>query len=107
MPGSILHPGNVGCNRLIQQGATPLLSVDDVIDQLQSERMSDRVAIQNEIAPGPLEEQLLDHLSDIPVHVDDITRRTALPSAQIGGLLAIMELKGIVRQVGALQYVKT
>ena len=34
IPGSILHPGSLGCNRLIQQGATPLLSVDDVLDQI-------------------------------------------------------------------------
>ena len=39
VPGSILHPGSAGCNQLIQKGATPLLAVDDVLDQLRFDRM--------------------------------------------------------------------
>ena len=35
VPGNILNAGSVGCNILIQQGATPLLSLQDVLEQLE------------------------------------------------------------------------
>jgi len=105
VPGSILHPGSAGCNRLIQEGAIPLLSVDDVLDQLNLSRVPDQRAVQQSVPPDPLEAELLAHLSGEPRHVDEIVRRSNLPSAQISSLLAIMELKGLVRQVSSMCYV--
>jgi DNA processing protein len=39
------------------------------------------------------------------VHIDDIRRETGLPIAQVSSTLAMMELKGMVRQVGGMNYV--
>ena len=106
VPGSILHPGSVGCNALIQSGATPLLSIDDVLDSLNLKRLGDKESARAAIASDPLEDQLLNHLSFEPSTVDDIVRGSAMPSAQVSSLLTIMELKGLVRQVNALSYVR-
>jgi DNA processing protein len=35
VPGNITSPLSIGCNRLIAQGATPVLSVDDVMEKLR------------------------------------------------------------------------
>lgn len=107
IPGSILHPGSIGCNRLIQQGATPLLSVDDVLDQLQFDRIRETTIVRQSVPTDPSEQAILDLLSTTPLHVDDIARSSSLQTAQISSLLAVMELKGLVRQTGALRYVKT
>lgn len=106
VPGSILRPGSAGCNRLIQDGAIPLLSIDDVLDQLNLARVDDQRVVQQSVPADPLEAELLAHLSQEPRHVDEIVRRSALPPAQASSLLAIMELKGLVRQVGAMCYVR-
>jgi DNA processing protein len=106
VPGSILHPGSLGCNQLIQQGATPLLSVDDVLEQLNMTRISERVQTRAMVPEAPDERGLLTLLSTQPCHIDDLVRQAALPSAQVGSLLAIMELKGLVRQIGGMQYVR-
>ena len=106
VPGSILHPGSAGCNTLIQQGATPLLSVDDVLEQLNLTRLSVQVDARQSVPADPQESSLLSILSTQPCHVDDLMRSAALSTAQIGSLLAIMELKGLVRQVGTMTYVK-
>jgi DNA processing protein len=46
-------------------------------------------------------------LSSQPVHVDDLVRQTGLPAPALSGLLVMMELKGLVRQSGAMMYVRT
>jgi DNA processing protein len=47
----------------------------------------------------------LNHLSAEPIHVDDLGRAVRLPIAQVTSTLALMELKGMVRQVGGMSYV--
>ncbi len=106
VPGSILNPTSAGCNRLIQNGATPLLSVDDVLEQLNMTKIHVQRTARQTVPPEPLEADLLVHLSTAPQYIDDIVRQAKLPSAQVGSLLAIMELKGLVRQVSTLSYVR-
>ena len=110
VPGSILHPGSAGCNGLIQQGATPLLSVDDVLEQLNMVHLQERMDARRSVAAGEQageqETKVLALLSAEPTHIDDIVRGANMPAATIGGLLAILELKGLVRQVAAMTYVK-
>ncbi len=106
VPGSILHPGSAGCNELIRQGAIPCLNVDDVLEQLNVARLTEQQIVRQTVPPDPLETQLLIHLSREPRHIDDIVRSAALASSQVSSLLAMMELKGLVRQVGSMNYVK-
>lgn len=107
VPGSILHPGSAGCNALIQQGATPVLSVDDLLEQLNLLHLQERIDARASVPADPQEEQLLKLLSSEPTHIDEIMRSAKLPPSSIGGLLTVMELKGLVRQVAANTYVRT
>lgn len=106
VPGSIFSPTSAGCNRLIQNGATPLLSVNDVLEQLNMTKIQVQQSVRQTVPPEPLEADLLAYLSAAPQYIDDIVRQTELPSAQVGSLLTIMELKGLVRQVSTLSYVR-
>ncbi len=106
VPGNILHPGSAGCNGLIQQGAMPLLSVDDVLEQLNLTRVEAQQSARKLMSPDPTEAQLLAYLSNEPRHIDEIVRQAAMPPPQVTSLLTIMELKGLVRQVGPMNYVR-
>ncbi|RLT34303.1 MAG: DNA-protecting protein DprA, partial [Chloroflexi bacterium] len=106
VPGSILQPSSAGCNALIQDGALPLLSINDLLEQLHLERVSVQREARQTIAADPTERLLLAHLSSEPVHLDEIVRLSAMPAAQVNGLLAMMELKGLVRQSGSMRYIK-
>ena len=106
VPGSILHPGSSGCNTLIQQGAIPLLGVNDILSNLNLEQVRSHQAARAAIPADPQEAALLHHLNQEPQHLDDIVRQSTLPAQQVAGLLTVMELKGLVRQVGSLSYVR-
>lgn len=107
VPGSILNAGSAGCNHLIRQGATPLLSVDDLLEQLCVERRTSQVSARVAIPAEPQEAGMLAFLSFEPRHMDEIVRASGMSTASVGSLLAIMELKGLVRQPSPLHYVKT
>jgi DNA processing protein len=107
VPGSILHPGSVGCNQLIQNGATPLLSVDDVLSQLELDRVIAQSEARQTVTPDPTESELLKFLSGEPKHVDELVQEVTFAASQINSLLIMMELKGLVRQVGSMRYVRT
>lgn len=106
VPGSILHPGSTGCNTLIQQGAIPLLNVNDILNHLNIEQIRNQQAARAVIPADPQEAALLRHINHEPLHLDELVRQSTLPAPQVAGLLTMMELKGLVRQVGSLSYVR-
>ncbi len=105
VPGSILAPQSKGTNKLIQNGALPLLSVADLMQALDLTRMGEHKAARKIIPTDETEARLMDVLGDEPLHVDEIRNRTELPIEKVSAALALMELKGMVRQVGGMNYV--
>jgi len=106
VPGSIFHRGSQGTNRLIRDGATPVLSANDVLEALNLTAVPQQVEAQMLFPTDPTEALLLDQLAEDPVHVDEVSRATGLPIAAVTSTLALMELKGLVRQAGGMSYVR-
>ena len=48
---------------------------------------------------------LLQHLGAEPTHIDEVCRKSGLAMATVSGTLAMMELKGLVKQIGTMNYV--
>src|SRR5688572_14701305 len=105
VPGSILAPQSKGTNKLIQNGALPLLSVNDLMQALDLTRMGEQKAARKVIPSDETEARLLNVLSEEPLHVDEIRNQTELPIEKVSATLALMELKGMVRQVGGMNYI--
>ena len=105
VPGSILAPQSKGTNKLIQNGALPLLSVNDLMQALDLTRMGEQKAARKIIPGDETEARLMNVLGDEPLHVDEIRNQAELPIERVSAALALMELKGMVRQVGGMTYV--
>ena len=54
--------------------------------------------------PNDDEAELLKHIAEDPVHIDDLATLSGRPIAEVSGLLTMLELKGLVRQVGTMHY---
>jgi DNA processing protein len=105
VPGSILAPQSKGTNKLIQKGALPLLSVNDLMQALNLTRMGEHKAARKIIPTDETEARLMNVLGVEPLHVDEIRNQAELPIEKVSAALALMELKGMVRQVGGMNYV--
>jgi DNA processing protein len=106
VPGSILAPQSQGANRLIQDGARPLLSPQDVLETLDLSKVTEQRVARTVLPADPTEAHLYQALGFEPVHVDDLRAQTNMPIEKVSATLALMELKGMVRQVGGMNYVR-
>lgn len=105
VPGKIFAPQSKGTNRLIRDGAHPLLSPEDLMAALDLTMVTEHQTARTVLPADATEAALFQVLGHEPKHVDEIGMLTNLPIEQVSATLALMELKGIVRQVGGMQYV--
>lgn len=105
VPGSILAPQSRGTNRLIRDGATPLLEAKDILDVLHLQHVPEQRAARQSLPADAVEAKLLSVIGTEPVHVDDIRALADLPIEKVTAALVMMEIKGMVRQVGGMNYV--
>jgi DNA processing protein len=107
VPGNVLSPASKGTNRLIQNGAFPMVSPQDVLNALDLSEV-ELVKAAREILPSdPVEAKIVKVLGFEPVHIDEICNLVKLPIEQVSASLTMMELKGMVQQVGGMRYVRT
>jgi DNA processing protein len=102
VPGSILSPLSEGTNRLIQHGAKLVRNAKDILDELNIVARDERE--KRTYTASGTEVALLRQLSFIPVHVDEICRNCGMDAAKVSSSLTMLELKGIVKQVGGMYY---
>lgn len=105
IPGNIFNPKAFGVNYLIQNGAKLVMTVNDILEELNVQIAAEQRAIQQILPENETEQTLLNQLSSDPAHIDEISRSTGLPLPTVSANLALMELKGLVRQVGGMNYV--
>jgi DNA processing protein len=106
VPGNISSPVSAGPNSLISDGAKLVSRVEDILEEFP--RLAGREPVQLQL-PQPLskeESSLMSHLGSEPVAVDDLIRRSALPSARALSLLTALELKGLVDRQAGRGYVR-
>ena len=111
VPGNVTSRGSVGANRLIQDGAKMVLEVGDILSELNlhlAPQQLELLELREALPENASEARLLALLdaSDEPGHIDDLCRASGLPVAEVSGTLVMLELKGLVRLVGPMTYVK-
>jgi DNA processing protein len=105
VPGSILSPASRGTNHLIQEGAKLVRDCADILEELNLTAVARQLEMKEIIPASDTESLLLKQLSAEPTHIDEVCRSSGLAASTVSSTLAMMELKGLVKQVGAMNYV--
>ncbi len=131
VPGNITSRKSIGPNRLIQDGATPLLCADDILRELpqhfhpsyadaESKRPNGEIAsfiedlhLQSAKIPGkaipldPDEQKILSLLSvDVPLHIDRIADASRISISRLLCAVLSLEIKGMVDQLPGNHYIR-
>ncbi len=105
VPGSIYAPASSGANRLIQDGAKLVRHYSDILVELNMTIVGEQLEMRQLVDTDDTESQLLSYLSKQATHIDDVCRHSGLPIATVASTLAMLELKGLAKQVGGMNYV--
>jgi DNA processing protein len=105
VPGHIFAKSSLGTHRLLKEGATLVTSAQDVLEALNLKMVTAHSEARAVIPEDPTEAKLFALLSNEPTHIDYLVRESGLPVAQVSSTLALMELKGMIRQSAGMQYV--
>jgi DNA processing protein len=106
IPHSIFSPGGAGVNKLIQDGAHPVTNVNDILHSLNLYMLPQHAEAQATLPENPQERLLFSLLTHDARHIDDLTRESNLASNEVAATLTMMELKGLAKQIGGMQYVR-
>ncbi|MDA1127349.1 MAG: DNA-processing protein DprA [Chloroflexi bacterium] len=128
VPGSIFSPASDFTNRMIKEGAKLVTGITDILEELNiiqvtqstdateaslkkalkklPERVPEQLPFISADGDEPEEVTLLVNLNDAPVHIDDLQRSTGLPITSVSSSLTMLELKGKVKQVGCMHYIR-
>ena len=107
VPESIFSPSSQGTNDLIKQGAKLVMDYNDVLEELNLTVVSHQIEMREILQPqNDTEALLLSHVTHEPVHIDELRRSAQLPISAVSSALAVMELKGLIKQVGSMHYIR-
>ena len=106
VPGQIFSPQSEGTNALIKAGAKMVTSCADILEELKIEQITKPRVQTAPIKLSGDEEKVHSVLSHESVHIDRIGKLTKLETATVSGVLAILEIKGLVKNIGGQNYIK-
>lgn len=105
VPGEIYKANSKGTNNLIKQGAKLVTCVDDILEELEFDKVKKFSQARKTISEDPTEQKILDLLNKEPLHKDVIIQELDISTSQILSILSLMEMKGMVKDVGGGKYV--
>jgi len=104
----VLSPASRGTNKLIQEGAKLVRGANDILEELNLTMAVQQVEAKEAIPATDTESVILgilQQLSPEPIHIDEVRRQCGIPMPAISSALMTMELKGMVKQVGGMNYI--
>lgn len=100
VPGPITSAASEGTNYLIQNGAKLTTKVKDVLDELDMQLKVDVEAMDALLPASEDEEKFLEILGREPLHLDEVVRISGRKTSEVSARLTIMEMKGMIKNVG-------
>ena len=106
VPGPITSPMSAAPLFLLKNGARIASTTQDILEELDLQVKVDREKIEKVLPGGKDEEKILEVLVNESMHLDELVRITGCATSEISARLTIMEMKGLVKNLGGGIYRK-
>lgn len=107
VPGSIDNKMSEGPLELIQMGAKLVRNEHDILDELKIDKNIKKTKTEEIIKfENEKEEKVWQFLENGSKEVDEICRELKINIADLTGILTIMEIKGLIKDLGDGEYIK-
>jgi DNA processing protein len=99
VPGPITSSLSQGPLGLIKKGAKLITTASEVLESLNLGNATSIMSIKSLKGDTKEEQQIIDLLMKQSLHFDELLKRTKINSSQLGSLLSLMEMKGMVKSL--------
>lgn len=107
VPGSIYSRNSEGANNLIKMGAKAACKISDILEEFNLELNPAIIDAKEAIPESQEEEIILSHLSSgNALHIDKLSALSGIKTSALSSLLTLMEMKGMIRDIGGMRYIK-
>lgn len=106
VPGQITSPLSSAPLFLLKNGARMATEPKDILDELNISIKVDKKKMQKIAPDSPDEIKIIKLLENEALHLDELVRITGGKTSEVSARLTIMEMKGLVRNLGGGKYKK-
>lgn len=99
IPGRIGDELSVGCNRLIRQGAIPVLEPADILEYYS-------ITPQKNCEVQGMEQRILEYIGVRPIHIEELADALQIPPTDLFKELLRLQKKGMVEQCARDFFIK-
>lgn len=99
VPGNITSAMSLGCNRLLNQGATAVNSIEDVLEVLNIGHNQAQSILP--IGANPLEQKIIALIASGMRSGDKILAKSGATASDFAVALSMLEINGIIKSLGA------
>ena len=107
VPGQITSPLSKAPLYLLKNGARIATETKDILDELDMEIKVDKEKMRKISPDIPEEVEIIKFLENEPLFLDELVRISGEKTSEISARLTIMEMKGLVRNMGGGKYKRT
>lgn len=108
VPGQLTSSLSVGISQLIREGAEVVTGAEDILEffgvgaGLSRPKGEKTSPLQNDI-----EQRIIEKLQKEPMEIDGLARMLGISAAEIGTIVSLMQIKGLVFEENGKYYVKS
>jgi len=102
VPGNITSPMSVGPNRLIQQGAHPVTSAEDILEIVAPHLLETQTILN--LGSNPLEIKIIDLLQSGIRDGDELQKQSGAEASEFAQSITMLEINGLIRAIGGNQW---
>lgn len=101
LPGNVDSPASMGTNRLLRDGATPAIEVQDILDAMRWETVYTvkRQAAEQRPVLDATEQVVYNLLEQGDLHFDQLAVQSKQRAYELATCLTLMEIRGIIKQL--------
>ncbi|MDR7869929.1 MAG: DNA-processing protein DprA [Tissierellaceae bacterium] len=107
VPGNINSIYSGGTNKLIKDGAFPLLDIDDLLEEiyeLKEKTLNSKYDSLDYTDLSDTEIKIVNTLKEGPLHTDMIIHKSGLDTSTVLSVLTILQIKGIIKELTRRTY---
>ena len=107
IPSNLDSTTGVGTGKFIQEGAKLVLSPEDILKEFGIKTYEEIIIEENiNVEIDDELKEIYEVITRMPININEICKKSNKSIGEVNGILTMLELQGLIKQVGANEFIK-